>query len=90
MIYPVLLGLLGIDAIIEGFLLFRSRSEVESLATKLASVDAELTKIKSEPRKNSVELQEFLAALMTGKAGMFAVARIDPNGMMYRSPRSAE
>lgn len=46
-----------------------------------------LKKITSQPKKYTVEAQELLADIMSGKMGMFAVARVNQEDLMIRSPR---
>lgn len=42
---------------------------------------------RKSPRSQSVELQEFVADLMHGKLGMIAVARVNPDDILLRSPK---
>lgn len=44
------------------------------------------TKSQKKTRPQSVELQEFLADLLSGPA-IVAVGRIDPNSILMRSPK---
>jgi hypothetical protein len=45
-----------------------------------------LKKPKIADRKQSIELREFLADLLSGPA-ILGVARLDPNDVMLRSPK---
>lgn len=40
-------------------------------------------------RASTPEMQELVADIMHGKLGMVAVARIDPNDLLMKSPRQS-
>lgn len=55
--------------------------------SKIEKLELELKEIKEKPKPDSRELTDFLADMASGKAGVFAVARVDPNDILIRSPR---
>ncbi len=54
----------------------------------LASISLNIYLLRRRPKKGSqsIELREFLVDLMAGPA-MLAIARIDPNDILMRSPK---
>lgn len=64
------------------------QSKLKIKIKEITDKTVEFEKLKSEPPKKvqSIELQEFLADLMAGPA-ILAIARVDPNSMLLRSPK---